>query len=34
MLGPDQARTFSGEVSAEFEPAQPFAFLGLPEERR
>lgn len=34
MLGPDQARTFSGEVSAEFEPARPFAFLGLPEERR
>lgn len=30
MLGPDQARTFSGEVSAEFEPAPPFAFLGLP----
>ncbi len=30
MLGPDQARTFSGEVSAEFEPAPAFAFLGLP----
>jgi penicillin V acylase-like amidase (Ntn superfamily) len=29
MLGPDQARTFSGEVSGAFEPAAAFAFLGL-----
>ncbi|WP_429911153.1 linear amide C-N hydrolase [Glycocaulis sp.] len=29
MLGPDQARTFSGEVSGQFEPAPAFAFLGL-----
>jgi len=30
MLGPDQARTYSGEVSAAFQPAAAFAFLGLP----
>ncbi|MFC4723961.1 linear amide C-N hydrolase [Glycocaulis abyssi] len=29
MLGPDQARTFSGEVSGQFEPAPAFTFLGL-----
>lgn len=29
MLGADQARIFSGEVSGEFEPAPAFAFLGL-----
>ncbi|MFX1676092.1 linear amide C-N hydrolase [Paraburkholderia sp. A2WS-5] len=28
-LGKDQRNTFSGEVSADFQPAQPFPFLGL-----
>lgn len=28
-LGPNQARTFSGEVHAQFQAAKPFQFLGL-----
>jgi choloylglycine hydrolase len=28
-LGKDQRNTFSGEVSADFQPAQPFPFLRL-----
>ena len=28
-LGPDQGNLFSGEVSADFKPSQPFEFLGL-----
>lgn len=28
-LGKDQRNTFSGEVSADFQPAPPFPFLGL-----
>jgi choloylglycine hydrolase len=29
-LGPDQRNVFAGEVSADFKPAEPFRFLGLP----
>lgn len=29
-LGPDQERTFSGDATGKFLPAEPFRFLGLP----
>ncbi|WP_420839487.1 linear amide C-N hydrolase [Bradyrhizobium oropedii] len=29
-LGPDQARTFSGDATKSFQEAEPFKFLGLP----
>ncbi|WP_246793626.1 linear amide C-N hydrolase [Burkholderia perseverans] len=32
-LGRDQRNTFSGEVSADFKPAQPFRFLGLTADK-
>ena len=32
-LGPDQRNIFSGNAVKDFKPAEPFHFLGLPENR-